>query len=165
MLPLSKLLDRASESLCDAGCWLLAVLAALINVEVVLRYAAGKSTLIADEYGGYLLVWISMLGFAHALRSGQFIRVDMFVDRRGPRARAACDAFAALVGLLVAAVTAYACWLLLAGSLRFGTRSIQPSSTPLWTMQLALPLGMAWLCLLYLEALARNLWRLAGGMK
>lgn len=160
MSAVASLLDRISDRFCVAGAWLLLALAVLINVEVALRYGFGSSTLIADEYGGYLYVWMTLFGFAQALRSGAFIRVELFIDRRSPRTQAACEAFAALVGLLVAAVLCYACWLLFHGSLRFGTRSIQPSATPLWTMQIVLPLGLAWLCLLYAEAFTRSVLRL-----
>lgn len=154
---ITSLLDRASAALCDFGGWLLALMAGLINVEIFARYVLNRSTLIADEYAGYMFVWMTLFGFAHALRSGQFLRVEALVMRFGPRGRAMCDLLAALVGLGVAAIATWSASLLLLSSWRFGTVSIQPSATPLWMAQVALPLGLAWLVLLYLDLLVQTL--------
>ncbi len=156
---ISALLDRASAALCDFGGWLLALMAVLINVEIFARYMLNRSTLIADEYAGYMFVWMTLFGFAHALRSGQFLRVEALVIRFGPNGRAACDLLAALVGLGVAAIATWAASLLFLSSWRFATVSIQPSATPLWMAQIAVPLGLAWLVLLYLDLVLQTLRR------
>ena len=158
-LRISALLDRASATLCDFGGWLLALMAVLINAEIFARYVLNRSTLIADEYAGYMFVWMTLFGFAHALRSGQFLRVEALVMRFGPRGRAVCDLLAALVGLGVAAIATWSSSLLFLSSWRFGTVSIQPSATPLWMAQIAVPLGLAWLVLLYLDLLVQTLRR------
>ena len=162
MPTIGRALDRASAALCDLGGWLLLALVALINVEVGLRYGFGGSTLVADEYGGYLFVWMTLLGFGHALRTGQLLRVEAAVERFGPRLQTACNALAALIGLVVAAVATFACYGTFALSLRFNTISIQPSATPLWLPQAIMPLAMGWLCILFLDALARSLKALGG---
>ncbi|MCK6452309.1 MAG: TRAP transporter small permease [Alphaproteobacteria bacterium] len=162
MNTIGRVIDRTAAVLCDLGGCLLVALTVLINVEVVLRYLFGGSTLIADEYGGYLFVWLTLLGFGHALRTGQFLRVEAGVERFGPRLQAACGALAALVGMAVAAVATWACFNTFALSLRFGTVSIQPSATPLWLPQAVMPFAMGWLCLLYLDALVRSLKALDG---
>ena len=160
---LSALLDRASAALCDFGGWLLALMAVLINVEIFARYVLNRSTLIADEYAGYMFVWMSLFGFAHALRSGQFLRVEALVMRFGPRPRAFCDLLAALVGLGVAAIATWSASQLFMSSWRFGTVSIQPSATPLWMAQIAIPLGLAWLALLYVDLVRQAVAALRGG--
>ena len=137
---------------------MLAALAVLIGVEIAVRGLFGKSTLVADEYSGYLFVWITMIGFAHALQGGAFLRVDSLVRRLGPRGKAAADLVSALTGLLVVAACTYATGVLLMSNYRFGTVSIQPSATPLWIPQLVLPVGFAALCLLYLMLL-QGAWR------
>jgi len=162
---ISARLDRISDGLCSVASCLLLVMVGLINVEVLLRYGFQTSTLIADEYSGYLFVWLTLLGFAHALRSDAFIRVEVLVDRCGVRARAACEALSSIIGLLVVGVLAYAGWLHFAGSFHFGSRSIQPSSTPLWCVQIAVPLGLGWLCLLYTDALIRSFARWTRGTR
>jgi TRAP-type C4-dicarboxylate transport system permease small subunit len=148
---LARWLERSSRWSCDFAGWLLAAMAVLINVEIVARYGLNTSTLIADEYSGYLFVWSTLLGFGYALQSGQFLRVESLVARLGRRAHAASALLAAIAGLLVALVCTYATGLLLLAALRFGTRSIQPSATPLWIPEAMLPLAFAWLCVLYLH--------------
>ena len=66
------------------------------------------SPLEADEYSGYLFVWITMIGFAQALQEGAFLRVDSLVQRLGRRGQAAADLVSALTGLAVAAACTYA---------------------------------------------------------
>ena len=60
--PPSRAIGAALAAL--AGCCSIALLV-LINVEVVARYLFARSTLIADEYGGYLMAWITLLGSGH----------------------------------------------------------------------------------------------------
>ena len=84
-----RVLERWSRWSCDFAGWLLAAMAVLINVEIAARYLLNTSTLIADEYSGYLFVWLTLLGFGYALQSGQFLRVESLVARLGRRARGA----------------------------------------------------------------------------
>jgi len=132
-------------------------MAVLINVEVIARYLFNTSTLIADEYSGYLFVWMTLLGFAYALQSGQFLRVETLVTRFSRRGQVASELLAAVAGLLVALVCTYATGLLLLAALHFGTRSIQPSATPLWIPELMLPLAFAWLCVMYVHQIVAAL--------
>ena len=152
-----RALERSSRWSCDFAGWLLAAMAVLINVEVVARYVLNTSTLIADEYSGYLFVWSTLLGFGYALQTGQFLRVESLVTRLGRRGRLASELLAAIAGLVVALVCTYATSLLLLAALRFGTRSIQPSATPLWMPELLLPLAFAWLCVLYVHQIVAAL--------
>jgi TRAP-type transport system small permease protein len=152
--PLARWTGRA----CDVAGLMLVAMALLIGVEIVVRGLFGTSTLVADEYSGYLFVWITMIGFAHALQGGAFLRVDSIVQRLGPRGQAAADLLSALTGLAVATACAYATAVLLAANHRFGTVSIQPSATPLWIPQVIMPVGFVALCLIYLLLLVAA-WR------
>ena len=57
----------------------------------------------------------------------------------------------------MALVCTYATGVLLLAALHFGTRSIQPSATPLWIPELLLPLAFAWLCVMYLHQVVATL--------
>ena len=150
---LGRVLDAVTHAMFGLACLVVVLLVVLVNVEVAARYFFNTSTLVADEFGGYALVWICLLGFAQALRSGQFLRVDALVLRLPRRGRQAAEVVAALVGLAVSAVLAHATFGTMAGSWRFGSLSIQPSMTPLWLPQAVMPLGFGWLCLVYLREL------------
>lgn len=137
--------------------FLLFALLILINVEVVARYLLGGSTLVADEYGGYLMAWITMLGAVHLLRADRQLTMTWLIDKMSPRAQNVVGICAAVIGLSVSVVLLHSTYLLVAGSARLGTISIQPSKTPLVWPQLILPLGYGLLCLAYLEEILRRL--------
>jgi len=76
----------------------------LVVVDVFLRAVANRSTLIAEEMGGYLLVLIAYLGMAEAYKLGRHIRVDIVSKRLTGKVRAWIDvglSFIGLVALLV----------------------------------------------------------------
>lgn len=138
-----------------AGLLLIALLV-LMNTEVVARYILGGSTLIADEYGGYLMAWMTMLGAIHLLRADRHLSMTSFVDRLSPRSQNAVGMMAATVGLGISVVLLYSTSLLVISSIRFGTVSIQPSRTPLAWPQLIMPIGYLLLCVAYIEELLRR---------
>lgn len=151
-------IDAALMVLCAL---LLVALLVLINVEVAARYLFARSTLIADEYGGYLFAWIVLLGAIQALRGDRYLSMTALVERASPRLKQALAIAGAAIGFLVCAVVLHATVNLVLTTHRFGTRSIQPSATPLIWPQLALPVGYALLALAYAEEFCRRLVGLA----
>lgn len=156
MKALASVLAATEWALGRLAGFLLIALLILINVEVVARYCFGNSTLVADEYGGYLMAWITMLGAIHLLRADQHLTMMWIVDKFSPAIRNVVGISAALIGLTISAVLLHATWLLVASSARFGTTSIQPSATPLAWPQLILPVGYAFLCVAYVEEILRR---------
>lgn len=154
---LARILASTEFALGRLAGGLLVALLILINVEVVARYVFNGSTLVADEYGGYLMAWMTMLGAVHLLRADRHLTMTWLVDRLSPRAQNAVGIGAALIGLGISAVLLYSTGTLVAASARFGTVSIQPSATPLVWPQLILPAGYALLCLAYVEEILRRL--------
>ena len=114
-----------------------------------------------DDYGGYIMAWITMLGAVHLLRADRQLSMTWLVDKMSPRLQNVVGICAAVIGLGVSAVLLYSTFILVAGSARFGTISIQPSKTPLVWPQLILPLGYGLLCLAYLEEIFRRILGLA----
>jgi TRAP-type C4-dicarboxylate transport system permease small subunit len=114
---------------------------ALVTFEVLLRTFANRSTLVADEMAGYLLVAMTFLGLAPSLRGGAFIRIDTYRDRLRGGARRLLDAGLVTVGLAYAVTMDWYLWGLLADSWRLGTTSIQVSRTPLWIPQAVMAVG------------------------
>ena len=110
-----------------------------------------------------MFTWMSLLGFGYALQSGQFLRVEAMVDRMHGMPREWVELLGSIAGFAVAVITTYACSKTFGGSWQFGTRSLQPSATPLWIPQVAMPLAMGWLSLLYLRLIARSVRALVSG--
>jgi TRAP-type C4-dicarboxylate transport system permease small subunit len=136
---------------------LMIALLALMNVEIVMRYVFRKSTLVADEYGGYFYAWIVLLGAVHLLRSDKYLTVTLLTDRMSDKGRNAAAMFAGVVGLGVSLVSLSSTWSIVQQSWMFGTRSMQPSETPLIYPQLALLIGYGLLSLAYVEEILRRL--------
>lgn len=114
---------------------------ALVTFEVLLRTFVNRSTLVADEMAGYLLVAMTFLGLAPSLRDGAFIRIDTYRDRLRGGARRVLDVALVTVALAYAITVDWYLWDLLAGTWRLGTTSIQVSRTPLWIPQAVMAVG------------------------
>ncbi len=153
---IGRRLARLEGRLMDLSGLLLVALLVLINVEVAARYLFNSSTLIADEYAGYLFVWMVMLGGVNLLRADRYLTVTTVVDKFSPRVQNLIGIAAALIGLFVSGVAVYATWAVVASSWRFGTVSIQPSSTKLAWPQIVMPFGYGLLCLAYFEEILRR---------
>ena len=59
----------------------LAIMAVVVLLEVIFRYALHLPLFWTDELARYCLVWASLLGAAVALKRGEHIAVAFFVDR------------------------------------------------------------------------------------
>ncbi len=153
---IGSVLGRIEGGLTGIADLFLVLLLILINVEVVARYGFNTSTLIADEYGGYLFVWITMLGALHLLRSDKYLMMTWLVDKLGPRPRNTIAIVSAVIGLAVSLVSLYATVVLVHTAWRFGTVSIQPSATPIVWPQLVMPFGYLVLVVAYVEEILRR---------
>jgi TRAP-type C4-dicarboxylate transport system permease small subunit len=131
----------------------------LVTVEVLSRDLFNRSTLIADEMSGYLLVALTFLGLAPTLRGGGFIRIDTYHARLRGGGRVALDLAIHLLGLGYAVLLDWYLWQLALDAWRLGTTSIQISRTPLWIPQACMAVGGS---LLVLDLLARLTVVLAG---
>ncbi|HEV8553382.1 MAG TPA: TRAP transporter small permease [Casimicrobiaceae bacterium] len=148
-----KLVEGAVMKL--SALFLIALLV-LINVEVFGRYLFSYSTLIADEYGGYLYAWIVLLGGVHLLRSDRYLMMTSLLERVPPRGQNWIGILGALIGLTVCVISLISAAGLVWISYRFGARSGQPSNTMIAYPQFAMVIGYSLLCLAYLEELVRR---------
>lgn len=136
---------------------LMLALLALMNIEVLARYLLNRSTLIADEYAGYFYAWIVLLGAVHLLRSDKYLTVMLLIDRLSPRAQNFAAIIAGVVGLAVSLVSLSSTYSIVEQTWMFGTRSMQPSATPLIYPQAAMLIGYGLLSLAYIEEILRRL--------
>lgn len=140
---------------------LMLALLVLMNVEIFARYLFGRSTLVADEYAGYFYAWIVLLGAVHLLRSDKYLTVTLLTDRLSPRGKNLAALLAAFVGLAVGLVSLSSTYAIVQQTWMFGTRSMQPSATPLIYPQAAMLIGYGLLSLAYVEEILRRLFGLA----
>lgn len=60
---------------------MMAVMATLVFVNVIARYALNFSVIWAEEVSQYLMIWIAYLGAGLALREGRHVALEMLHDR------------------------------------------------------------------------------------
>lgn len=151
----ARLLVRVVDALATFGGWVAGVLllatTALILTEIGTRTFLGRSTRLAEEYSGYFLAAIILLGAAYSLKNGEHIRVAILRERLGRGAQQWLDRFALLIGSVATGLLSWALYLLFMDSLRYGVRSLHHSQTPM-----AIPHGtvLAGAVLLFLQFIA-----------
>lgn len=61
--------------------WLIFIMMVMILIAVVSRYIMRSPLMIADEFGGYMVVAITMIGLAYTWREGGHIRIGSLIVR------------------------------------------------------------------------------------
>ena len=82
---LRRILDRCLEALVVV---MMAALVLDVSWQVFTRFVLKDPSTWTDELATFLLVWVSLLGAAVALRRGAHLGMDYFVERLTPRRRA-----------------------------------------------------------------------------
>ncbi|MBL8288587.1 MAG: TRAP transporter small permease [Rubrivivax sp.] len=99
---LARRIERTLDVLLGAA---IGVMVVAMAWQVIGRYAFSRAPGWTEEASRFLMLWVTMLGAAAALRSGSHIAVTSLVDVLGPRARAVTlalrdAALVAVAGLL-----------------------------------------------------------------
>lgn len=139
-----------------AGLFMIAIVA-LINVEIILRTFFNTSTFIADEFSGYFLVAVVLMGLAYALLHDAHIRVEVIRSRLAHGARRTIDILCALVGGLLTLYVARHALRMVIDAYELGMTADSISETPIFIPQILIPVG---LILLALQLLATGIRRL-----
>jgi TRAP-type mannitol/chloroaromatic compound transport system permease small subunit len=119
----------------------IAIILALVCVEVLLRNVFRSSTLIADEMSGYLNAAVLFLGLAYTLKEGGFIRVEVVYNKLRGWFGMTVKWVITLFSLLYTAVLVVYIWQHVTYSYAFNVRSPDVTSTPLFIPQLVMWLG------------------------
>ena len=118
------------------------LMVALVTVEVISRYFLRRSTLIADEYAGYLLVVVTFGGLAYTLRTEGHIRVDFVTNRLPAGVRRLLFGIGGVLGAIFVTILAWQSWQLVQTSIGNSERALTVIRTPLWIPQLVIPIGL-----------------------
>ena len=86
-----KTLDRALETLVVV---VMAVLVLDVSWQVFTRFILKDPSTWTDELATFLLIWVSLLGAAVALKRGAHLGMDYFVERMSPGHRSYVAVFA-----------------------------------------------------------------------
>jgi TRAP-type mannitol/chloroaromatic compound transport system permease small subunit len=92
--------DTLNESIGRGLAWLVPVMTAIMFSVVAAAYLFDAGSIAVQESVGYLHALIFLAGAAYTLKHDRHVRVDVFYNRLGPRAKAAVDLFGTVVFLL-----------------------------------------------------------------
>jgi TRAP-type C4-dicarboxylate transport system permease small subunit len=94
-----------------------------------------------DAYAGYTMAACAFLALAHTLKHGEHIRVELVLQKAGPRLRRALQLWSYGAATLLAALFAGYSVRLAWQSYTFNDISTANDATPLWIPQIAMALG------------------------
>jgi len=125
-------------------------LVGLVLVEIIGRSFFDYSTMIADEYSGYLYLSIVFLGLAYGLNHQSHIRITIITSRLGKEANRWIDMAIGVAGMGMMAVVIYYTWLLVEDTKSMDMVSESVSQTPLYLTQIPMLVGsvLLWIALL-----------------
>ncbi len=121
---------------------LLVGLVCLILTEIFLRYFFDLSTMIADEYSGYLYLASIFLGLAYTFLKDGHIRINIVTSKLSKKSNNFIDIVASVVTLAVLVFILYRTILFTYDSYELEMLSEAVSETPLYLTQLAMPIGI-----------------------
>ena len=133
------------------------VIVALISVEIGARSLFSSSTLIADEYSGYLMVAVVMLGLSYTFAEGGHIRINILTSRLSDSSAQILDILVSLAALLMFAFFLYHSVLMVYDSFSYDMRADSISETPVYIPQIMIVLGFTFLTLQVAAYVVRRL--------
>ncbi len=135
-------LDKLTKLGAYLGGLAIVSLVVLILVEIFLRSFFDTSTMIADEYSGYLYLASIFLALGYTFSKDGHIRINIITSRLSKKANKKIDIVAAIITLAVLAFTLYRTILYTYDSYDLNMLSENVSETPLYLTQLAMPIGI-----------------------
>lgn len=153
----SNFIDR----LCKGGAYLsgllLVTLVGLILTEIFLRYFFDLSTMIADEYSGYLYLASIFLGLAYAFSEDAHIRINIVTSKLSLKSNRIIDVIAGVITLVVLAFVLYRTILFTYDAYELEMLSEAVSETPLYLTQIVMPIGITLFILSVLVFIVKRL--------
>jgi len=132
------MLARIEEAI---ACVSMAVIVAVIGMQVFNRYVLGASLVWSEELGGVLFIWSVWVGSSYAMCEDRHLRITGLSEFSGPKVRLAFDTFARIATLVFRGFAIV--WGI--SMIGFPVRTGQEAPAlkiPIYWLCLALPLGM-----------------------
>ncbi len=122
--------------------FILLALVLLILIEIFIRSFFNMSTLIADEYSGYFYLASIFFGLAYTFSKNSHIRINILTSKLSKSTNKKIDVFVAFITLAVLAFALYRTILFTYDSYNLEMLSENISETPLYLIQLTMPIGI-----------------------
>jgi len=117
-------------------------LAILILVEIFIRQFFDMSTLLADEYSGYLYLASIFLGLSYTFKENAHIRINIITSLLNKKANNIIDVIAGTITIAVLIFVFYRTILFTYDSYELEMLSESVSETPLYLTQLVMPISL-----------------------
>ena len=138
------------------------VMALFMMFEVVVRQFFGFSTMVADEWPSYLLVFCTFFGLAYTMETKGFLQVEFLLGVLSGKTQRLLHAFLILLALAYSVLLDYHLISYVYASYSKGIVSISISQTPLYIPQVFMPIGMTFLVLELMKEWIHSLIELIG---
>ena len=155
----SAAVDRAVRRIGEIASWLTLAIAALMAVNVLLRYTFSIGSVWSQELEWHLLAPLVLIGMTYALNQSEHVRVDVLYARYSPRAQAAVDLLGSVLAVLLGVLIIRYSINYVLQSYTIDETSADPGGlTHRWILKALIPLGFA---LFALQAAAQAIaaWR------
>lgn len=139
---ISTITDKLIKGAAYLSGFALVALVLLILTEIFLRSFFDLSTMIADEYSGYLYLASIFLGLAYTFLSDSHIRINILTSKLSKKVNKKMDFVAAIIALIALCFAFYRSILLTFDSYDLEMLSENVSETPIYLTQLAMPIGL-----------------------
>ncbi|MBA7570198.1 hypothetical protein ES708_11946 [subsurface metagenome] len=150
----SDIVSLASRSMA-ASC--VAIMVLVIGFGAIGRYTISKPVPMADELGAYLLVFITFLGASYVLKEKSHITVDFVVRMLSKRVAGWLNVVTDIMSILVTIALIVLTAQVAAGSFRSNLQSYGAFNVPLGPVQLAMPIGLFLLLIVFLDVLSTSI--------
>ncbi len=147
-----KIFDNFEGYVCAI---MLAVMSIVVFMQVVCRYVLKSSLPWSEELSRYLQVYITFFGTAYGIKTGAHLGIEAFVDFLPATARK-------YVGLFVHICCVGVCLIILKLGIdvvmtQVASGQLSPSMRiPMWQIYIAIPIGMAFSCLRYVQLIVQD---------
>lgn len=133
-------IDRLSGYGAVIGGWLLAIMAAMVSYEVLLRYLFSMPTIWSMELSIYCMIGSAFLGGAHLLKNDGHVRVTLLTQALSPKKRIGFRLATSLMMLLLFCTAFYQGLRIVIQSFTQDFLSV-PLRIPMFIPQMIIPLG------------------------
>ena len=157
------LLERIGRAESAIGVGLVVLIVVSITVQVFTRYVFGEPLVWVEELAGYCFLWAVFIGAAAGTKQMRQLRIETFVGRLRPRARAFWRCVAWVVASVVMLTVAWQAWDIMEVESRSRTISLPVDlprhlfySVPLFTSALSIAFTTVYLVLAEWAAMTRD---------
>ncbi len=120
----------------------LTIMFLLITLEILVRFITNVSLLIADELAAYFMVFVAYWGAILAIENDNFVRVDVFYDKYGPRVKRIADAIFEIILVVFVGIMTFFTYKSVVSAYIHGTVSNSVLRTPLLYPKAILLVGL-----------------------